>query len=214
MPSLDELIRASWKDGSPTDWFEDIYANAAQNGGRVPWAYMQPNPEMVAFLDERQLSGGGQKALVVGCGLGDDAEELAARGFSVKAFDVSPSAIDTCRQRFPDSGVDYQVADLLNPPDVWTQAFSFVLENRTIQALPHHLTEQAIANIAGFVGRGGRVLVMCHGREPHEPRNGIPWPLSRQELALFDQNGLTEQTFNDFSRNGVRRFVVEYIRSK
>ena len=52
-----------------------------------------------------------QKALIIGCGLGDDAEALAKLGFEVTAFDISTSAIAWCQQRFPDSTVNYLVAD-------------------------------------------------------------------------------------------------------
>ena len=58
----------------------------------------------------------GKKALTIGCGLGDDAEQLAEWGFSTTAFDVSETAIRACRRRFPDSRVQYVAADLLQPP--------------------------------------------------------------------------------------------------
>jgi ubiquinone/menaquinone biosynthesis C-methylase UbiE len=41
----------------------------------------------------------GRRILVVGCGLGDVALNLARNGAAVDAFDVSPKAIDICRQR-------------------------------------------------------------------------------------------------------------------
>ncbi|MCC5670705.1 class I SAM-dependent methyltransferase [Nostoc sp. CHAB 5784] len=41
----------------------------------------------------------GQKALVIGCGLGDDAEAIASLGFEVTAFDISPTAIAWCQER-------------------------------------------------------------------------------------------------------------------
>ena len=55
-------------------------------------------------------------ALVVGCGLGDDAEFIAGLGFSVVAFDISASAIAAAQQRFPQSTVRYRVADLMAAP--------------------------------------------------------------------------------------------------
>jgi len=46
-----------------------------------------------------------RRILVVGCGLGDVALNLARNGALVDAFDVSPRAIDICRQRAAANGV-------------------------------------------------------------------------------------------------------------
>ncbi len=111
------------------------------------------------------LAGHGRRALIVGCGLGDDAEELAARDFQVTAFDVSVAAIDWCRRRFPNSEVDYEAADLLDPPQAWHGAFDLVVEIYTLQVLPPELRAKAMANLASFVARGGTLLVVARGRE-------------------------------------------------
>lgn len=210
--SVSQMIRESWDQSDPSGWFEVLYAAADRGDATVPWAFMKPNPELVDWLDADVEHQPGQSALVVACGLGDDAEELARRGYAVTAFDISETAIHWAERRFPESSVRYQTADLLHPPEEWRSAFDFVLEIRTIQALPHDYTETAIANIAGFVKPGGRLLVMCLGREPQQPRSGIPWPLSRDELALFGQHGLTETAFDDMFAEGARRFRVTYKR--
>ena len=49
-------------------------------------------PQMVEWIANRPEING--KALVVGCGLGDDAEWLEEIGFDVTAFDISKSSID------------------------------------------------------------------------------------------------------------------------
>ena len=210
MSDIPQFIRDSWAKGSPTDWFEQVYGKARDGEMNVPWAHMQPNAELMEFLDEQSIDGSGKRALVIGCGLGDDAQGLAQHGFDVTAFDVSESAIQWCNERFPDLNIDFQVANLLDPPDEWQGAFDFVFENRTIQSLPYPLHPQVISNIAAFVRSSGTLLVNCHGRNPDEPANGIPWPLSRDELQQFHQHHLTEQSFKDFSKNGLRRFLVEY----
>jgi SAM-dependent methyltransferase len=195
----------------PGGWFESVYANAAHGEGQVPWALMRPSPHLIDWLDRQAVDGPGQSALVVGCGLGDDAEELARRGFHVTAFDFSPTAIEQCKQRFPNGTVDYQVADLLGMPSGWKQAFGFVFENRTIQAMPYERHPDAIRAIAATVAPGGRVLVLCHGRDANmPPRESIPWPLSRRELVHFQHSGLREDDFEDFDDNGLRRFRVAY----
>lgn len=67
-------------------------------------------------------------ALVVGCGLGADAEYIARLGFDTVAFDVAETAIRLARERFPESTVDYVVRDLLDPPAEWLRAFDLVAE--------------------------------------------------------------------------------------
>jgi ubiquinone/menaquinone biosynthesis C-methylase UbiE len=101
---------------------------------------LAPNPNLVEWLDRTRIDGKQKKALVVACGLGDDADALAQRGFDVVACDISQTAIEWCRKRFPRSKVNYVVADLFNPPAGWHRAFNFVLEAYTLQSLPEEAT--------------------------------------------------------------------------
>jgi SAM-dependent methyltransferase len=174
--------------------FEEIYARAGADLAAVPWARLGPNPALVGWLD-RQPPAAGEPALVVGCGLGDDAEELARRGYRVTAFDLSPTAIGWCHRRFPGSPVAYQVADLFALPAAWRGAFSLTVEIRTIQSLPLGRREAVIATIAGTAAPGGRVFVHCEARGDDEPAPYRPWPVSRRELGAFTAAGLREAEF-------------------
>lgn len=69
-----------------------MYSAAGEDLAALPWASLKPFPLLVEWLDGPGAEVGGE-ALVVGTGLGDDAEELARRGFAVTAFDLSPTAI-------------------------------------------------------------------------------------------------------------------------
>ncbi|MGI0495485.1 class I SAM-dependent methyltransferase [Alkalinema pantanalense CENA528] len=174
----------------PLAWFEALYASANGNPESIPWVNRQPHPLFLDWLTARSLVGTGRSALVVGCGLGDDAEALADRGFNVTAFDLSPTAIAWCRERFPQSQVDYQVADLFDLPSDWARHFDFVLEIYTIQAMPPELHIPAMQAIAPLVAPGGELLVICRGREETDPLTGPPFPLTRSQLATFEQTGL------------------------
>src|SRR5215472_10485502 len=79
----------------------------APHAGLVTW----PRLRILRVAEGKQV-----RALVVGCGLGDDAEELARLGMQVVAFDVASAAVESARRRFPASTVRYEVADLLAPP--------------------------------------------------------------------------------------------------
>jgi hypothetical protein len=82
----------------------------------MPWSRVQPHPLLVEWARDRGLTGAGRRAVVVGCGLGADAEYLARLGFNTVGFDISETAIELTEHRFPGSPVRYVAADLLDPP--------------------------------------------------------------------------------------------------
>jgi SAM-dependent methyltransferase len=173
------LARESLAAGDPTGWFERLYAGDTG----VPWDRGGPHPLLAEWAEG--LDGAGRRALVVGAGLGEDAELLAGCGFATTAFDVSPTAIDTARDRHPGTAVDYRVADLLDPPPEWRGAFDLVAEVFTVQALPDDVRPAAIANVAGFVAPGGTLVVVATARQPGGAPGGPPWPLTRAEIDAF-----------------------------
>lgn len=210
-----DLARESLAAGDPVGWFEALYAQARGDTGAISWADLAPNPNLTAWLDREKIEGRGRRALKIGCGLGDDAEELRRRGFLVTAFDVSETAIDWCLERFPTPTVEYVVHDLLAPCPEWEGSFDFVLESYTLQVLPAEVRAAAIPNVARYVAAGGDLLVIARGREPSDPPGAMPWPLVRSELDGFTRAGLMEQSFEDFldaETPPVRRFRVHYRR--
>ena len=210
------LAREALRAGRPLDWFEELYAEADVAGAsHIPWADCTPNPNLVAWLDSHGLAGEGKPALKVGCGLGDDAEELSRRGFDVTAFDISKSAVAAAQRRFPGSAVSYQAADLFCAPAAWAGRYELVLESYTLQVLPPPLRLDAIGKIASFVASRGRLLVITRARDGGDPPGEMPWPLTRQELKRFEEHGLEQAVFEDYLDNEdppVRRFRVEYRR--
>jgi SAM-dependent methyltransferase len=203
-----ELARRSLERGDATGWFEELYAGAAAEAD-IPWADLVPNPMLVEWLDGHAVSG---RALKVGAGLGDDAEELARRGAQVTAFDVAPTAVEWARRRFPHSTVEYVVADALALPAQWRGAFDFVLEAYTLQVLPPELRPLAAREIAATLAPGGTLLAIARGREPHESRGEMPWPLTADELrGLFADLALVRfEDLLDDEDPPVRRLRAEY----
>ncbi len=213
-----QLARESLAKGDATGWFDTLYHAAAGDESAVPWADMRPNPNLTAWLATRPPEAAtGPRVLIVGCGLGDDAEDLAARGFRVTAFDISPRAIDWCRQRFPNTAVEYCVADALALPKPWDHAFDLVVEIYTLQVLPPELRTTAIEQLAQCVAPGGSLLVVARARDLADDRGTMPWPLLREELDEFVQCGLEITSCEDFLDRSedppVRRFRAEYRRT-
>ncbi|PZG09519.1 class I SAM-dependent methyltransferase [Nonomuraea aridisoli] len=210
-PDADALRLAgeSLAAGDPTGWFERLYAESAAGAAIVPWDSRAPHVLLAEWGRGRAGSG---RALVVGAGLGDDAEYVAELGHDTVAFDVSGSAVRLARERFPESAVDYRVADLLDPPQEWRQAFDLVVEIMTVQALPEPLHARAVAAIADFVGPGGTLLVIASGREPGEPVNPPPWPLTRSEVAGFATGGLEPGVIEELHDGGRLRWRATFHR--
>jgi SAM-dependent methyltransferase len=210
------LAHESLAKGDAIGWFDTLYVAADGDESQIPWADMRVNPHFASWLAARAPAGQLKRALVIGCGLGDDAEELASLGFRVTAFDVSARAIDWCRHRFPQSQVDYCEGDVLHPPTAWQAAFDFVLEIYTLQVLLDEARARAARHMAGFVAPGGTLLVVARGRLPAEDRGAMPWPLVKDELSCFESFGLEtvgiEEYFDD-EQPPVRRFQAEYRRA-
>ena len=75
---LQALSVAAENDGEPLRWFEDLYASAHRDSEQIPWARMGVNPILRDELEREALPPG--RALMVGCGLGDDAVYLEKMG--------------------------------------------------------------------------------------------------------------------------------------
>jgi SAM-dependent methyltransferase len=201
--------------GDPLGWFDALYRAAHRHAEKIPWADLRPNPHLVEWLDGAALAPG--RALVIGCGLGDDAELLAGRGWAVVAFDVSAEAVRWARQRFQHTNVEYMSADLFAAPRAWKGAFDLVVEIFTLQALPAGVRARAAPIIARWIRPDGRLFVFARGREESDPPGEMPWPLTAGEIRAFEQQGLACRSFEDFMDQQappVRRFRAVFQRPR
>lgn len=195
MTDTRRLAADSLAAGDPTGWFERLYAEARDGNATVPWDVPAASVHLREF---DLLPHGAERALVVGCGNGRDAEYLAELGYTVTAFDISETAIELARSRHPGSPVDYRVADLLEPPADWDRAFDLVLESNNVQALPDGIRARAIAGVGGFVAPGGTLLVLA-AAATDSPGEGPPWPLSRAEIDAFGEPGLRQVSIEELA---------------
>lgn len=204
------------ESGDATGWFDALYKEAAGDTEIIPWADLEPNKFFREWAESTGLKGEGRTALVVGCGLGDDAKYLYDLGFKVSAFDISPTAIEWAKRLHAETDIQFEVADLFAPPADWLGAFEFVLEIYTIQPLPMEMRPRVIDSVASFVAPGGKLVVVTRGREDDEQPERLPWPLSRRDLKRFKEKGLKQTDFVEMVADDEveeqRRFVVEYER--
>jgi hypothetical protein len=207
------LAGDSLSQGDPTGWFERLYAEAGRGRATVPWDREMPNPLLVEWLANHPLDADGKEAVVVGSGLGNDAELIAARGFRTTAFDISGTAIELARQRYPGSVVDYRQADLLDLPDDWRGRFDLVVECITVQSLPPELHQQAAGAIASLCGIGALLVVIAAAQVDDEPPDGPPWPLTGSELGYFAVGGVERAVIETVpTAGGGMRWRAEFRR--
>src|SRR5882724_9815548 len=83
---LDAVDDAGASDPYRRGWFEAVYATAGDDPAQIPWADLAAHPLLAAWLRDVPSPASGARALDVGCGLGDNAAALAARGWQTTGF--------------------------------------------------------------------------------------------------------------------------------
>jgi SAM-dependent methyltransferase len=197
------------------DFFDGLYVAAAGGGDAVPWDRAGAPQQLLAdWAVEHGVTGVGRRAVVVGCGLGGDAEFLAGLGFAVVGFDFSAPAIEAARGLNPGSPVDYVVADLLALPAGWLGGYDLVVESLTVQSLPRAIRPRVVAAVRSLVAPGGTVLVISSQQGTRAEAETGPWPLSRADLESFAGDGFTAVRLEQPSGpDGLPRWRAEFTRA-
>jgi len=191
-----QMVKEFHEQDKVLDWFDYIYQSANGDFSKVFWADLEPSPFLIEWLKKEIVKKTNKKACVIGCGVGDDAEALSDFGFEVTAFDISQTAIELCKNRYPNSNVKYVVADLFDYPKEWFEFFDVVYECNTIQVLPNEYRKKARSSMSSLLSKDGYILVSCRSREEGEKEDEIPKPLAKSELDEFVTiDKLQEQSF-------------------
>lgn len=91
--------------------------------------------------------------------------------------------------------------------------FDLVFEAFTIQSLPVEFREKMVTAVVNSVAVDGKFLLVAHKRE--EDFEGPPWPLTLDEVALFNRAGLIELSHaihTEESKISNTRFRVLYTK--
>jgi ubiquinone/menaquinone biosynthesis C-methylase UbiE len=205
---IKSITRKAYQNKKPLDWFEELYSASISDQVTIPWGNKAPNPHLVSWWESNKIQEK-SKTLVIGCGLGDDAEFLLSKGLNVDAFDLSSTAIHLAKTRFKDSKVNYFQSDLFHLNRNMNKAYDFIFEAYTLQAMPIDFRSKAMPIIANLLKNHASLLVICRGRNAEDEINQLPFPLSKLELEKFNMS-LTEKKFEDFMDGTKRRFRILY----
>lgn len=90
--------------------FDAIYAGRTKIGERAPWDIGEPQPEFIDLEESGAIRG---SVLDAGCGTGEHALYLAAKGYVATGIDISAVAIEKARNKAESRGlsVDFTVGD-------------------------------------------------------------------------------------------------------
>jgi len=174
-----------------SEWFEDFYKQNKNTHENIPWARQDVNPLLQTYLDVKKDHKG--KALVIGCGLGDDAFALINAGYNTLAIDISQTALDIAQKRFEGAGINFEKQDIFDMPTKYFEHFDFVFEALTIQSLPREFRSKMIKAVADSVAKEGEILVVAHKKQLGD--GGPPWPLTQVEIDQFKEHQLKEVSF-------------------
>ncbi|MGY0499037.1 class I SAM-dependent methyltransferase [Nocardia sp. FBN12] len=152
--------------------------NASYLDGPAPWDIGAPQPAVVRLAEAGGFRG---PVLDVGCGTGDNALFIAARGLPVLGVDVAEAALATARRTADDRGIDagFAMADALHLQRLYRR-FETVLDCGLFHTFDVTERTEYVASLASVTDSGGTLYVLCFSDTG--PTIG-PHPVTTQALT-------------------------------
>lgn len=146
--------------------------------GPAPWDLGRPQPAVARLSHQRAFAG---PVLDAGCGSGENALEIAARGVEVIGADVAPTAIRQAQDKAAARGIaaTFLVADALHL-DRLGQTFRSVLDCGLFHTFDDDERPAYVESLAAVTAPGSVLHVLCFS--DMTPGNEGPRRISRSEL--------------------------------
>jgi SAM-dependent methyltransferase len=176
--------------------------------GEPTWELGGPDPELLAALESHHDADPG-RALDLGCGTGDNAIELARRGFEVTAIDIADRALARAEAKARSAGVavDFQLGDVTALPELGGP-FSLLVDRGLLMSI---FGERARRSYAAALTRlaAERASVYQHQWElPEMPRApSRSWLVTRARGFVLAPDELADRLGSDFEIEVLRRTV-------
>jgi SAM-dependent methyltransferase len=157
----------------------------AYRRGDPPWEIGRPQPAFVRLADEGAIC---SPVLDSGCGTGEQALMLAARGLEVVGVDLAPSAIERARQKARERSLSPQfiVGDALELGRLGRQ-FSTVLDSGVFHVFDDSERARYVSSVREVLKPGGVLHLLCFSDQV--PGSFGPRRVSQAELRAAFADG-------------------------
>jgi len=137
--------------------------DASYTDGPAPWDIGEPQPAVVRLAAAEVFSGA---VLDAGCGTGDNALHLAARGLRPLGIDVAATAVSIAREHAAARALDaeFLVADALRL-DLLGRTFDTVLDCALFHALDDEERREYVTSLASVTEPGAKLTVDAVGTD-------------------------------------------------
>lgn len=155
---VSQTCRSGWLIMKQVE-IDDIYKNVPLD--KIPWNSNAPPEAIVELVNSGKVKP--SRAVDLGCGAGNYAVYLAARGFNVTGIDASPTAVGIARENAKKRNAvcTFLVADVLGDLSELAGKFDFAYD----WELLHHIfpvnRKKYAANVSDLLVRGGKYLSVC-----------------------------------------------------
>lgn len=145
----------------------------------IPWQLDGPQPLVRGLVDDGEIT---DPVLDAGCGLGDNALLLAERGYRVTGFDASPTAIERCRRKAAERGLDVEflvedATELTGLPS----GVATVVDSALYHCLDRPQRRAYLEALQRICVPGARLHLLCFGPEASAV---LPIPDGLDEASL------------------------------
>lgn len=150
-----------------------------------PWDIGRPQPAFVALADEGALRG---SVLDSGCGTGEHALMVAARGHRATGVDIVPAAVEAARRKAADRDLDvaFVVGDVLRLGDLG-RTFDTVLDSGVFHVFEDADRVRYVDALRSVLAPGGRYFMACFS--DRQPGDWGPRRVTRDEIRASFADG-------------------------